>query len=302
MRVAEPGVVITPPTSSPNTESIPYTETKPNLQDEEDNDEDNEDEDNNSPNAELSAIPEFNSGHCLFCDTKSNTFEDNLAHMTKTHSFTIPHQDELTVDFETIIEYLHMVIYGYGECILCTARRSTVQGIQHHMTGKGHCRFNVVSDIAEFYNMPAQEYEANGESLRLPSGRLLSHGKRASNKSTLPSAAAKRQQANQHAESIESALVARTQDTQLIPTQNDNNIPIAPPSTQSTQLTRGDQQSLAHLADYQVRSLIATSVKHIDQSRREETNAKLRLEKAGNITLSGHFRADTSKRFRGPWG
>ncbi|KAM0261436.1 hypothetical protein ACHAQJ_002289 [Trichoderma viride] len=291
MRVAEPGTVVLPPSASPSTKKTVDADSNIQLDDESDDDDDDGD-------TELSAEPEFNPDTCLFCGAENGSFDDNLAHMSKAHSFAIPHQDHLTVEPETLVGYLHLVIYGYGECILCAARRNTVQGIQHHMTAKGHCRFNVVaSDMAEFYNIPALGYHADEESLRLPSGRLLSHRTRTTTTRTArQSVEARRLEPNTNLE----LATTQTHETELVLTQDDT--PTAAPNTQLSQLSRGDQQSLAHLPDHEVRSLLATSARHIDQSRREEQHSQLKLEQAGNTTLTAHFRADTSKRFRGPWG
>ncbi|KND92904.1 Zinc finger protein [Tolypocladium ophioglossoides CBS 100239] len=290
VRVAEPGTVVLPPSASPSTERGVDAESNTHLDDESDDESDDGD-------TELSAEPEFKSQQCLFCGAENGTFDDNLAHMSKAHSFTIPYQDYLTVDLETLVGYLHLVIHGYGECILCAARRSTVEGIQHHMTAKGHCRFNVASDIAEFYEIPASGYHADEESLRLPSGKLLSHRTRAAGPAASRTA---RQSVERRPEPTTLPLATPTQESELVPTQDNN--ATAASCTQLSRLTRGDQQNLAHLPDHEVRSLLATGVRHIDQSRREEKRAQLKLEKAGNTTLTAHFRADTSKRFRGPWG
>lgn len=288
MRVAEPGTVILPPSASPTTKRAPDADKNTHL--------DNESDDDND--MELFIEPEFNLGHCLFCSAENSTFDDNLTHMSKAHSFAIPFQDNLTIDLETLVEYLHLVIYGYGECILCAARRSTVEGIQHHMTAKGHCRFNVASDIAEFYNIPAPQYHADEESLRLPSGKLLSHRTRA----TGPAAwRTSRQSMERRVESTTLPSATPPHESELVPAQDNNDTTVASCS-QLSQLTRGDQQSLAHLPEHEVRSLLATSARHIDQLKREEKHAQLKLETAGNTTLTAHFRMDTSKRFRGPWG
>ncbi|KAH6611077.1 Zinc finger protein [Trichoderma cornu-damae] len=287
MRVAEPGAVITPPSASPNTEPVVDAESDARFHDESDD-----------GDAALSVEPEFNPDQCLFCGAENGTFGDNLAHMSKAHSFAIPHRERLTVDLETLVAYLHLVIYGYGECILCAARRSTVEGIQHHMVAKGHCRFNVASDIGELYEIPELEYQADEESLRLPSGKLLSRRTQA----TLPAASWRtaRQSAERRREPTALPPATSAHGSELVPAQDNDTT--APSRTQLSRLSRGDQQSLAHLPDHQVRSLLAASARHIEQSRREEKQAQLKLAEAGNITLTAHFRQDTSKRFRGPWG
>lgn len=310
MKVAEPGAVISPPSASQSTKrtSSPKVKKATDMQDSTNsNDESDVDGDGDVDSdvdvdggTELSAQPEFDPRQCLFCGEKNENFGDSLEHMSKTHSFTIPQPAYLIVEPETLVGYLHLVIHGYGECILCAARRNTVEGIQHHMTAKGHCRFNVASDLAEFYDIPSLEYQAGEESLRLPSGRLLSHRTRPS-RSILARTA--RQSAERHLEAhttSESSTQAN-ESSELVPTQNNDN-PTAAPSTQLSQLSRGDQQSLAHLPDHEVQSLLATTARAIDQSRREEQHSQLGLGQAGNTTLTGHFRMDTSKRFRGPWG
>lgn len=290
MRVAEPGTVITPPSTFSST-AEPSTGRPASAESSSQSEAEHEDDER-----ELAAEPEFNPEQCLFCDAENESFDDNILHMSKAHSFVIPHQDSLTIDSETLIGYLHLIINGYGECILCATRRGTVQGIQHHMVAKGHCRFNVTSDMAEFYKMPEQDYHADEESLRLPSGRLLRNRARTAGPATFRSA---RQSGERRLEPT-TRPATRTQDTDLVSTQDENPTPAS--CAQLSRLTRGDQQSLAHLPGHELRSLLATSARDIAHSRREETNAKLRLERAGNITLFAHFRADTSKRFRGPWG
>lgn len=306
MRVAEPGsVVLPPPSGSPNPESTAKAASNTHnayLVDDEASDDETSEQDDI---AELPKEPEFHPEQCLFCNAQHTSFDDTLAHMAKTHSFAIPYQDSLTVDLETLVAYLHLVIHGYKECILCAVRRSSVEAIQHHMTAKGHCRFNIASDIAEFYNIPAAlEFHADEDSLRLPSGRLLSH--RTNTHLTRPAAWKTSRQSVGRRRLEGSTSSPSTSATPSAAQDDDHSDPLAAPSsslcTQLSRLTVGDQQSLAHLPHHQVRSLLATSARHIDQSRREETHAQLRLEKASNITLTAHFRADTSKRFRGPWG
>lgn len=311
MKVAEPGAVISPPSASQSAKgpSLPRAKRALDIEDDSNlNDEsageidDDVDSDNDiDGGTELSAQPEFNPGQCLFCVEKNETFGSNLEHMSKAHSFTIPQPAYLTVEPETLVGYLHLVIHGYGECIQCAARRNTVEAIQHHMTAKGHCRFNVASDLADFYDIPSPEYQAGEESLRLPSGRLLSH-RTGPSRSALARIA--RQSAQRRLEgSTTSELATQSNESGLVPMQESNDdAPPAAPSTQLSQLSRGDQQSLAHLPDHEVRSLLATTARAIDQSKREEQNSQLGLAQAGNTTLTGHFRMDTSKRFRGPWG
>ncbi|KAI1811480.1 C2H2 type zinc-finger-domain-containing protein [Poronia punctata] len=123
---------------------------------------------------------------CLFCPTPSPSFPASITHMRKSHGLFIPHPDNLAIDTETLIKYLHLIIFGYRECIYCGTERSTVQGVQQHMTDKGHCKFDMDSnsEFAEFYDFSEEEAEEAGEevvladdedSLRqLPSGKIIS--------------------------------------------------------------------------------------------------------------------------------
>ena len=142
-------------------------------------DQDQDDGDDDEPTA-----PEFAPGNCLFCAHESAMLDDTMSHMAAAHGFTVPFQDCLAVDLETVVSYLHFVVHGYRECICCGARRPTVEGVQHHMVAKGHCRFDISLDTEEFYEMPqsanvvTEQAQRDGDMpVRLPSGKLISHRK-----------------------------------------------------------------------------------------------------------------------------
>ena len=160
MKIAEPGTIVLPLLSSNGRVAVEAEGDTPH------------DGDNDDVIPKPSEMPEIDPARCLFCGARNGTFESNLAHMSKEHSFVIPYQDYLEVEPETLVEYLQVAIYGYGECILCATRRNTVEGIQHHMMAKGHCRLNFASNVTDLYNIPEKKFQAAGELLRLPSGRL----------------------------------------------------------------------------------------------------------------------------------
>lgn len=301
VKVAEPGTVITPPpTSSPKKRAgSARGQTQP-VNDVDDESEDESDYQSEGEDPDPQTGPQFNANQCLFCNTESESFDDNLLHMSKSHGFTIPYQDHLTVDLEAIVGYFHLVIYGYRECILCATHRRTVEGIQHHMTAKGHCRFDVTSDIGEFYNLPSQTFTADNESLRLASGKLLSHPTKVNGPSA--SRAARASTRRRMALTTLPTSRSRKPGTDVSAVQQNDGDAVQSSDTQLSRLAMSDQQSLAHLQDYQVRSLVATGAKAIDGARREAKHSELRLSTAGNTTLTATFRADTSKRFRGVWG
>ncbi|KAI0020252.1 C2H2 type zinc-finger-domain-containing protein [Xylariomycetidae sp. FL0641] len=149
------------------------------------------------------ALPLFTPEQCLFCPRPSPTFADSVIHMQKSHGLFVPHQQHLVVNLEALFRYLHLVIFGYRECIQCGTERATVQAVQQHMTGKGHCKFDISgpdSEFAEFYDFSEPEDDAasdigqdeldcqakttpslsqkpvlvDEDSIRLPSGKIIS--------------------------------------------------------------------------------------------------------------------------------
>ncbi|KAK8100448.1 TRI15 [Apiospora kogelbergensis] len=107
------------------------------------------------------AMQSYTPGQCLFCPNSLPCFSDSVTHMQKSHGLFVPYQDNLIVDLETLFKYLHLVVFEYRECIQCGTTRATVQAVQQHMTGKGHCRFDVSqeSEFAEFYDFSESEDE-----------------------------------------------------------------------------------------------------------------------------------------------
>ncbi|OLN97886.1 Cytoplasmic 60S subunit biogenesis factor [Colletotrichum chlorophyti] len=189
----------------------------------------------------------FTPGQCLFCPSHFPSFTDSVMHMQKSHGLFVPHQQHLVVDLETLFKYLHLVIYGYRECIQCGTERATVQAVQQHMTGKGHCRFDVSepdSEFAEFYDFSEPEEDdaesdaesenesdgdakdpeeevattspsrkpqvvADEDSIRLPSGRIIS---RRSSAQAGPSLAQPRRRTRTFASQLEYSVVEPDDD------------------------------------------------------------------------------------------
>ncbi|XP_044724362.1 c2H2 type zinc-finger (2 copies) domain-containing protein [Hirsutella rhossiliensis] len=157
LKVAEPGSVTYPPSADADqTKSAALScarkRGEPDIDIGADQDQDVDSDTEDEPSA-----PDFVPGKCLFCAQESGILDDNLTHMAVAHGFSVSFQDCLAVDLETVVAYLHFVIHGYRECICCGTRRSTVEGAQHHMVAKGHCRFGVSPDTEEFYEMPQSE-------------------------------------------------------------------------------------------------------------------------------------------------
>lgn len=181
-----------------------------------------------------STMPQFIPEQCLLCPKLSPNFPDSMVHMRKSHGLFVPHQQNLAVDLETLFRYLHLIIFGYRECIKCGTERATVQAVQQHMTGKGHCNFDTsgeYSEFADFYDFSEPEDIAESEdegdsveedqeetaasssqkplpagqdSMRLPSGKIIS---RQSSAPTGPSFNQVRRRARTYASRLEHTLV-----------------------------------------------------------------------------------------------
>ena len=95
---------------------------------------------------------------CLFCQLKSESFETNMDHMARQHSFFIP-DIEYLVDLQGLIEYLGEKISVHNLCLFCNTNGRqfySLQACRKHMNDKGHCKINMEEDgdleIAEFYD------------------------------------------------------------------------------------------------------------------------------------------------------
>jgi pre-60S factor REI1 len=231
---------------------------------------------------------EFVPEECLFCSHTSNDFDDSLAHMRQTHSFMVPFQSSLTVDLQTLVWFLHMVIFSYRECICCGKRRRTVEAVQHHMTSTGHCRFDITDETSRFYDMESlgphiseSPSHPDDQTLRLPSGKLLAHrssadhaprrGRLREKSPSGPSALPASQEGGTSTEPESQALTKRDQKAQAL-------------TTQLAQLRAGDQMSLMHLPPSQQRSLLVVYRKELDQAKRAERRKQRRLDNVGNKT------------------
>ncbi|KAK3295453.1 C2H2 type zinc-finger-domain-containing protein [Chaetomium fimeti] len=292
-RVAEPGTVITPPNSAPIKSSTGRTKqawkstsrSESPVADEESYDEESEN-DTSSDNDTV----EFVAEECLFCNQTSKDLDENLSHMHQAHSLVIPFQSSLVVDLQTLIWFLHMVIFSYRECICCGKRRRTIEAVQQHMASMGHCRFDVTEEMAGFYDMESLgQQSAEGRNhpddrtLRLPSGKLLGHRSyvEPTSKSRpreekpiagLPDGPAPLPTPQQTSADAEpQALTKRDRKEQAL-------------TTQFAQLRTGDQMSLAHLPQSQQRSLLLARKKELDNVKRAERRKRGRLDRVGNKT------------------
>ncbi|PVV00756.1 hypothetical protein BB560_004852 [Smittium megazygosporum] len=96
---------------------------------------------------------------CLFCENKAVSFEKNLVHMQKEHSFFIP-DSEYLVDLPGLIEYLGEKITVANVCLYCNGRgrgMRSLEAVRKHMTDKGHCKIAYdteidILEISDYYD------------------------------------------------------------------------------------------------------------------------------------------------------
>jgi pre-60S factor REI1 len=228
---------------------------------------------------------EFIPGQCLFCAHASATLADNMTHMAAAHGFSVPCQDCLAVDLETVVEYLHFLISDCHECICCGTQRSTVEGVQQHMAAKGHSRFDISPDTEDLYEMPQTENSAIdkmqgdvSDTVRLPSGKMVSHRK---NVDTQEQRAARRATASREGNRDPPALGTQTAST---------------PSASLEVAQRGGNEG----GEIAVRSeaVLAAQLSRLRIAgdrvqQRQEDRRRGRLEQANNSILMKHFKVDS---------
>lgn len=308
-KFAEPGTTILPPASNNNTVS-----NNDNVADEDASDSSLDEDEENEP-VELEDGPEFISDQCLFCSDRLGSLDVNVSHMRDAHSFIIPYQELLIVDVETFIWYLHLVIFGYHECILCGSRRGALEAVQQHMLAKGHCRFSISDELAEFYDSSKLEslssradlVRVDEASLRLPSGKLLTHRSHANqaSKSHLALLSASDQLPQQRQQKMLSAEAASGDETMA-------SLPHMPSdalvrrdrrtdtlAVQISRLSASDQRGLMHLSAPEQRAVLATQKKQLERARREEKHMWGKVQRLANKTMMMHFKPDTPGRSNG---
>ncbi len=47
--------------------------------------------------------------------------------MGKFHGLSIPDKSRLVVDVETFLAYIHLIVFGYFECLYCGVQRRTAE-------------------------------------------------------------------------------------------------------------------------------------------------------------------------------
>ncbi|KAF9227481.1 hypothetical protein BS17DRAFT_748096 [Gyrodon lividus] len=96
---------------------------------------------------------------CLFCTHSSSSLEDNLSHMSSSHSFFVPDAEYL-VDITGLITYLGEKVTVGNVCIYCNGKGRelrTLEAARKHMIDKAHCKIaydteNDKLEISDYYD------------------------------------------------------------------------------------------------------------------------------------------------------
>lgn len=264
------------------------------------------------------AMPEFDPRRCLFCNHTNAHLEASLEHMRKKHRFFIQDEAHLAVDLHTIVEYFHLVVFGYSECLYCGSQRRNPEATQQHMIGKGHCKIDISdeeSEFRDFYDFgsasensdddadkdgeegsnriisskaPVVFVDPDEKTIRLASGKMLSHrsnGKPRPNRRKLPHAAP----ASTEEQVIEDGSLAGTNSSS-------DSIGVRASASALTRsakrevvfekqlanLRAEDRRSLMHLPAPQQRALLAKAKAQVERARKEENEMKLKIQLKAN--------------------
>ncbi|KAL2877455.1 hypothetical protein SGCOL_007198 [Colletotrichum sp. CLE4] len=253
--------------------------------------------------------------------------------MQKSHGLFIPHRQHLVVDLETLFKYLHLVIFDYRECLHCGTERTTVQAVQQHMIGKGHCRFDPAeqdSEFTDFYDFTLSEAEYKEESaddfesgeeecdaqnvpaspsrqplqgdedfLRLPSGKIIS---KRSSEQTGPSINNLRRRIRSPPSQLEYARVeSEKEESSEDPLHTDQTQTLSKREKRERALIihelanmrANDRSALMHLSASQQRSLLVVQHRNEEKVQKEERRRQGKIDRKGNKNLYAYWNTET---------
>lgn len=275
--------------------------------------------DNNSNLSESLTEVLFTPTQCLFCSSQSSDLQSNLSHMQQNHGLFIPHtlfdvhdgvSKVLAVETETLLRYMHLVIFGDLECLFCHKQRRSVLAVQQHMMSRGHCRMNLDGgsdrEFLDFYeeeddnededddsgaesNASVGKGMHDGNTLRLSSGKMLSHRSAAVPPRTnrQPLAAPKNRPRGGPAGLLLESMVSDPSDN----TTTDHHPPTICSSTPSSALTRTEKRALTHqtgalaVALSQMSTRDRASLAHLSRAeQRAMVITRYRQQESGNNT------------------
>lgn len=268
------------------------------------------------------STPEFDPRHCLFCNHVSSSLDDNLVHMSKKHGLFIPDEAHLVVEVVTLVAYFHLVIFGYSECLFCGSQRRSPTAAQQHMTGKGHCKIDILredSEFRDFYDFasgdnsegeedggssdeeeeesqvapsraagrraPAHIVDVGDKIMKLVSGKSLSHrsaGKRRTHRHKTAQVASNSPDPGTTIIAGESSSAASIGSRALSKRAAKREAIF---DKQMAGLRADDRRSLMHLPAAQQRVLVATAKAQVERARKEENEMKLKIQLKANKSI-----------------
>jgi pre-60S factor REI1 len=122
---------------------------------------------------------------CFFDNSRYESLEETLAHMSSHHSFFIPYFEWVS-DWPGLMKSLCERIIMNHQCITCAKKFRSAIAVQGHMADSGHTRINLddedfLGDIEGYYDfsmkddvMEELDFLEDG-SVLLPSGNVLTH-------------------------------------------------------------------------------------------------------------------------------
>ncbi|KAK2002646.1 hypothetical protein LX36DRAFT_229611 [Colletotrichum falcatum] len=268
----------------------------------------------------------FAPGQCLFCPRFSPDFTESVMHMQKSHGLFVPSQQQLIVDLGTLFKYLHLIIFDYRECLQCGTERATVQAVQQHMIGKGHCKFDISeqdSEFTEFYDFskPKLGTKTNNykecpkesstslapkplrvleDSLLLPSGRIALRQFPAQQAPSF-SRFHRRTQSSQPGHTLVKLDVTEGSSKVELNLDIGNTQPLlkrekrdrAEATFQKAILRAKDRNTSMHLSPSQQRSMITTQHKHEKKMQKSEGRKQSKIDQKGNKNLYAYWATET---------
>lgn len=104
---------------------------------------------------------------CLFCTQRSNSIEDNLRHMHKSHSFFIP-DTEFLQDLPGLLTYLGEKLAVGNTCLYCPnggKEFGSLEAVRAHMRDRAHCKIayeteNDRLEVSDFYDFTSSYPDA----------------------------------------------------------------------------------------------------------------------------------------------
>lgn len=243
---------------------------------------------------------QFDKSQCLFCAQMSQSMDQNLDHMSKTHGLHID-STSLLVDIGSLLAHFHLVIFSNHQCIYCGTQRGSHLAVQHHMAAKGHCKYNLTGRdtglrvLFDVSPISSEDMENNFATLYASDRskttyrhksknprRIVSSEEPPPNSSLsldhaasspifhVPTVAAMQSESSQTA--LQSLLSSSTRAMKQEHTLN----------SQLAQLRAEDKKNLAHLPASQQRALLLSQNKQTENARRSERAYQSNLESAGN--------------------